>query len=145
MIHWDAARASWDAYFDEHEATEFEDWPKGMSRQDFDGWQHSTSDNSIQARMDFELNVDEFEDEVEHRLAMALMLEQMLEDICDIAENGDTANTNDPTLKLADGRKKHGKTLKGLDIIETYGFQQAVPRKGAVEYTFYFAFNFIWE
>lgn len=143
MVHWDAARKSWDEFFENE--VEFVEESDDFRKANFDGWQKSTKENSVQARLDWELVTEEIEDEVTHKVIMAMMAEQLLMDICDIAENGDTSNTADPTLYLADGRKKHGKTLKGLDIIEAYGFQRFVPQKDATEYTFYIAFNYVWE
>jgi hypothetical protein len=142
MTHWKAARASWDQWFEDNGDVEFQETTQNA--RSFDGWQKSTKDSAVQARMDWELVAEDTEDEITHRIIMEMMAEQLLMDICDIAENGDT-DKDDPTLHLADGRKKHGKTLKGLDIIECFGFQQFNMQKDAIEYTFYIAYNYVWE
>lgn len=143
MKHWNAVRKSWDDYFEKHGDTEFVS-SKDFRIDEFDGWEKSTAENSVQVRYDFELASKEIEDKATEDAIAGVIVEALLHDICDVAENGDTDNVNNPTLKIADGRKKHGKTLEGLDIIETFGFKEWSARKDATEYTFYLAFNYVW-
>lgn len=92
----------------------------------------------LKLRLDWELDAETVKERgpvSDH--VLELMYGMVATDMDDLLQNGDKDNPSDPLLRVADGSKKTGKKLVGLDIVEQHLVVVFVERKDVYEYTLY--------
>lgn len=106
----------------------------GQCHAGYTDWENITP---IRLRLDWELDAHAVKENPLAENVLRLMYTQVAADLDDLFQNGDTDSVTDPLMKTADGSRKTGKKLVGLDIAEQHLMVVFVRRKDSYEYTLY--------
>jgi hypothetical protein len=89
-------------------------------------------------RLDFEVN-----DEDQTPVAK-FIIEQLVLNISDLVENGDSGKSDDALYKALDGAKVRGTEPENIEFLAANVYKEVKPKKESTEYTLYIVLAIDW-